>query len=160
MNLYQINNEIMNCVDSDTGEIIDVEKLEELQLERDAKIENIALWIKNLAADAAALKAEEAVLADRRKKAESKVEQLRAYLDSVLSGSKFETAKVMVFYRKSKAVEVDESFIEWAQENEHDMYLTYKPPVANKTEIKSAIADGIDFEGHAQIVERMTLNIK
>lgn len=28
--LYDINNEILNCVDMETGEIIDVDKLQEL----------------------------------------------------------------------------------------------------------------------------------
>lgn len=160
MNLYEIQTEIMNCVDEETGEIIDIEKIAELQLERDMKIENIALWIKNLVSDAAALKAEEEMLALRRKRAESKAEQLRAYLDSILSGSKFETPKVMAFYRKSKAVELDESFIDWAAENGYDEYLTYKSPVANKTAIKTAIANGVSFGERAVIVERLNLNIK
>ena len=38
-NLYQIKNEILNCVDMETGEIIDFDRLAELQLERNAKIE-------------------------------------------------------------------------------------------------------------------------
>ena len=39
MNLYQINSEILGCVDAETGEIFDVEKFEELSLERDKVIE-------------------------------------------------------------------------------------------------------------------------
>ena len=93
MNLYEIEKSMMNCVDEETGEIIDIEMLEQLQLEREKKIENIACWIKNLESDAEALKAEENKLAERRQKAESKSEQLRAYLDSILCGEKFETAK-------------------------------------------------------------------
>ena len=57
-NLYEINQAITECIDNETGEIIDVEKLEELQLEREAKIENVALWYKNLLSDAEAYKAE------------------------------------------------------------------------------------------------------
>lgn len=160
MNLYEIEKELMNCVDEETGEIIDIEKLEELQLEREKKIENIACWIKNLVSDAEALKAEEAVLAERRKRAESKSEQLRAYLDSVLCGSKFESSKVIAFYRKSKAVELDESFVKWAKDSGCDEYLTYKQPVPNKAAIKAAILSGVSFGERAIIAERMTLNIK
>ena len=58
MNLYEIDAEILGCVDVETGEIFDVDKFEELSLTRDAKIENICLWIKNLKAQAEALKAE------------------------------------------------------------------------------------------------------
>ena len=45
MTIYEINEEILNCIDLETGEIIDIDKLNELQLEKDAKIENVACWI-------------------------------------------------------------------------------------------------------------------
>ena len=41
--LYEINQGIIDCVDMETGEIIDAEKLAELQINRKDKIENIAL---------------------------------------------------------------------------------------------------------------------
>lgn len=63
--LYEINQEILNCVDMETGEIIDMDKLGELQLAFDVKVENIALWIKNLLSDAEAIKAEKLKLAER-----------------------------------------------------------------------------------------------
>ena len=53
MNLFEIENEIMNCWDQETGEILDSDRLDQLEMERDTKIENIALYIKNLTADAA-----------------------------------------------------------------------------------------------------------
>lgn len=37
MNLYEIDQEIMNCVDMETGEIIDPARLDELQMDRDIK---------------------------------------------------------------------------------------------------------------------------
>ena len=46
--LYEIDFEIMNCIDFETGEVVDVEKLTELQMEREHKIESVALWVKNL----------------------------------------------------------------------------------------------------------------
>ena len=58
MNLYEIDNEILSCVDMETGEVVDMDKLNNLQMERDQKIENIGCWIKNLLADAKALKEE------------------------------------------------------------------------------------------------------
>ena len=50
--LYEIEEQILNCVDLETGEIIDEEALANLSMERDTKVENIALWIKNLLAEA------------------------------------------------------------------------------------------------------------
>ena len=56
--LYEIDKAILECVDAETGEIIDDKALEELELARDNKIENIACWIKNLKADAESYKKE------------------------------------------------------------------------------------------------------
>ena len=42
----------------ETGEIINPEQLEALSMERDAKIENIAMWYKNLLSDAEQYKTE------------------------------------------------------------------------------------------------------
>ena len=41
--LYEINEAILDCVDMETGEIIDEERLNELQMAFDCKVENIAL---------------------------------------------------------------------------------------------------------------------
>ena len=50
MNIYDIDKAIEACVDTETGEIIDGEKLDALQMERAAKIEGVACWVKNLPA--------------------------------------------------------------------------------------------------------------
>ena len=51
MKLYEIDEQILNCIDAETGEIIDADMLNALQMERDAKIEGVALWIKDLKAE-------------------------------------------------------------------------------------------------------------
>ena len=56
--LYEINKEILECVDMESGEIIDEERLQNLAFEKNDKLENIALWIKNLKAEAEMVKAE------------------------------------------------------------------------------------------------------
>ena len=80
MDLYKIDDAILDCVDGETGEIIDVAALEALKMERDTKIENIALWIKNLLSDAEQIKAEKEALAKREKSAVNKAENLSRYL--------------------------------------------------------------------------------
>ena len=62
MNLFEINQEIMSCVDMETGELLDEEKFAALQINMNDKLEGLGCWIKNLEADAAALKAEELAL--------------------------------------------------------------------------------------------------
>ena len=81
MNLFQINDEIEKCIDQETGEILDIEALNNLSMEKDTKIENLACWYKNLVADAEALKAEKNAFAEREKSARNKAEQIKSYLN-------------------------------------------------------------------------------
>ena len=89
MNLYEINAEIMACVDEETGEIIDTAKLDQLRMTFGEKVEGIALYIKNLAAEAAAIKAEKDKLGERQRICENKVASLKNYLQANLCGEKF-----------------------------------------------------------------------
>ena len=112
MNLYEIDQKIMNCVDMETGEIIDTARLDELQMDRDTKIENIACWIKNLNADAEAFKTEKQSFADRQKAAENKAESLKKYLAGYLAGQKFSTPRVAISFRKTSSVNILNSQIQ------------------------------------------------
>ena len=104
--LYQIKQELIDCTDTETGEIIDVARFEELQIEADEKIENVALWYKNLLADAASYKVEKEHFAQREKIAKNKAESLKKYLDDALGGKVFKTVKVDITYRKSTSVNI------------------------------------------------------
>ena len=159
MTIYEIDNEIINCIDMETGEVIDTEKLNELQMERDAKIENVALWIKELKAEAEAIKNEKQALAERQRVAESKAESLKSWLAYALNGEKFKTAKCSVSYRNSESVEVTDEGLE-ALMREHEGLLTYKLPEPNKKAIKDAIKnDGLTVEG-VQLVQKTSTIIK
>ena len=105
-NLYEIDQGILACIDLDTGEVIDPDRLESLQMERSQKIENVACWIKNLLSDAEAIKAEKDALADREAKCRKKAEDLKKWLGMALEGQKFSTARCAVSFRKSTKLEV------------------------------------------------------
>lgn len=152
--LYEINEAIMNTIDLETGEIVDFDKFEKLQMERTEKLENIALWYKNLQSEAEALKAEEKAFVDRRKSAENKAESLKRYLDSALNGQKFNTTKVAISYRKSTAVEIDESKLpaNWMRE----IPVSH---VIDRVEITKALKAGEKIAG-AVLVERNNIQIK
>ena len=146
MTIYEIDKEILNCIDPETGEIIDIDKLNELELERDAKIENVACWIKELKAEAEAIKAEKLALAERQKVAENKAESLKKWLAFALNGEKFKTAKCSVSFRKTESVEVTDEGLSNLMK-EHDELLTYKAPEPNKKAIKDALKDGLSVQG-------------
>ena len=154
MKLYEINEAIMSCLDAETGEIVDCEALESLMMQREEKLENVALWIKNLTADAAAYKAEKESFAEREKAATKRAESLKHYLVYALNGQKFTTAKCVVSFRKSEKVEIiDETILPKDYVTET---ITIKP---DKTAIKNAIKSGQEIKG-AQIVENLNISIK
>ena len=154
MKLYEIDNAILDCIDLETGEVIDTEKLDALQIERDAKIENVACWIKDLMAEANAIKVEKQKLAERQKVAENKAESLKKWLAYALGGQKFITAKCAVSFRNTESVEVTEEGLEVLMK-EHDELLTYKSPEPNKKAIKDAIKDGLSVAG-VQLVQNVS----
>jgi outer membrane murein-binding lipoprotein Lpp len=153
MTLYEIDQKLLDCIDLETGEILNEERLNELQMERNEKLEKVALWIKELNAEADALKAEKQAFADRQKAAENKAGSLKKWLADALAGEKFKTTKVMVSFRKTKSVEVADIFA--LDEN----YVKYSEPTADKAAIKKAIEAGEIVKG-AQLVENVSVSIK
>ncbi len=156
MNLYEINNAILGCVDDETGEVLDVEKLKTLEMEQVTKIENIALWIKSLDYEAEAIKKEEEVLAERRKAKVKKVEQLKEYLASTIAGQKYSTPRMQIGWRKSQSCKIiDENAIP-------DKFVkveVVKTLSIDKTAIKKAINSGEVVAG-AVVVEKQNVQIK
>lgn len=157
MNLYEIEQEVMSCIDMETGEIIDVEKLDALTMERDQKIENIALWVKNLEADAKAYKEEKDSFAQKQKVAENKAKSLKAYLSRFLAGTAYKSTKVNIGFRKSESVDVFS--MEALMEYGNASYLKYNEPEADKTAIKNAIKSGANIPG-CVLVENQNIQIK
>ena len=158
MNIYEIDNAMMSLIDEETGEIKDFSAFEELQMQREEKIENVALWYKNLVAESKAIREEEKALAERRKSLENKAENLKNFINRTLQGNKFATPKVAISYRKSPAVEVDDEFIDYAMKNNSDL-LTYKQPEPNKTAIKEMLQGAFDIP-HAKLTVRNNMSIK
>lgn len=122
MTLYEIDQELIDIfethIDPETGEVqegFDIEsELNKLQMRLDNKIENIACYIKNLNAEAEALKEEKLKLAQRQKIKENKANRLKKYLDEYLKHTqditkyKFETPRCLISYRSSTSVKIDD----------------------------------------------------
>ena len=174
MNLYEINetmNQILtdgwdyDCIDMETGEILEDklrEKLAGLEIEESVKIENTALFIKNLSAETEAIKAEEKALADRRKSKERKHEWLKIYLSGYLQGTgkaKFESAKCALSFRKSEVLEVLDEQAVRAYAEQADKYLKFSDPKLDIAEIKKAVKAGETIPG-VVITEKQNLQIK
>ena len=122
-------------------------------MERETKLENVACWIKELKAEAEALKAEKMAFAKRQQVAENKMESLKKYLAYALDGQAFKTVRASVTFRKSQAVEIADIYK--LDEN----YISYKDPEADKTAIKEALKAGKTVAG-ATLVENTSVIIK
>lgn len=71
MLLYEIDARIASLVDPETGELMDYEAFARLQMEREEKVEGLALWVKDLTARAKAVKEEADALTERRRALEA-----------------------------------------------------------------------------------------
>lgn len=151
MTLYEINEEITNCIDTETGEV-DAEKLEALEMLRDEKIEGIALWIKDLKAEAEALKAEKLAFEKRQQAAEKNAERLKNYLTGYLNGEKFKTTKCAVSFRKTQSVNI----ISVMDVPPQYVSVEIKP---DKNAIKAALKEGKKVSG-AELVLSTSCQIK
>lgn len=161
MTIYEIDERIAELVDPETGELLDYEAFASLQMERDAKIENMALWYKDLSAEAKAIREEEKALAERRKSAENKAERLKGYLDEALAGESYKTSRVAVSYRKSTAVEISNEVeaVEELKEGCYDSCLLYQTPKIVKAELAKLLKGGVTIPG-AALVERNNIQIR
>lgn len=162
MKIYEIENaisDLLSQVDEETGEILfDPEQLESLQMERDGKIENLALAWKNMTAEAKAIKDEIDNLTKRMKTVQNAAERAKSYLEFVLNGEQFKSPKVAVSYRKSESVEPAPGFMDWALTND-DSLIRYKEPEADKTAIKKALKEGREIP-FVTLVTKTSMTIK
>lgn len=161
LSLYEIDHALEALVDEETGEIKDFDAFEDLQMERDKKIESVACWTKNLDAEAKAIRAEELSLAERRKSLEKKRERLMEYLDRALDGNPFKSAKCSVTFRKSTRVEITnmEELVHWCVTNGHDGLVQYSAPSVAKSDISSLLKTGVSVDG-AELATSMNVGVK
>lgn len=152
--IRQIEDIIALATDEDG--VIDYEsirdELEELQLAKDEKVDNVISFIKSRKAMAEALKNEKAAIAKRQQQAEREVERMKEYLAFCLNGSKWESTAGKVSYRKSQQVIVDNFDLLEPE------YLKWKPEV-NKTAIKEDLKQGVVVDG-AHIEDKINTIIK
>lgn len=154
MNLYEINSQILDCIDQETGEVMDIDRLEELNMAKAEKVDNIACWVKNLEADVAAFEAQEKAFSDRRAAAKRKIDSLKHYLTDALGGQNFSSDRCAVSFRRSKAVCVlDEA----AVPSEYMTEMTTRTP--NKTAIAALLKTGTAVPG-CELVERVNPSVK
>lgn len=162
MSLYELDTKIKGCiqldaehvVDTEDGEIFDLQQFEALQMERGQKIEGMCCYIKNLMAEAVAYEAEEKRMRERRAAKEREIDRCKGYLAGVLYGEKFETPRCKISWRKSEICNVLNI------DAVPDEFKRTKVTVdADKTAIKKAIKGGAEIPG-AEVIQKLNMTLK
>ena len=151
--LFEINQEILACIDMETGEIIAPEKLEHLQMDKREKLRNIAFVALNAAADVKAYDEQEKKFAARKRAAKATVAWAKATLAAELGGKKMKEPEFTISYRKSEAVEIADL------NSVPDEFLVPQPPKVDKAGLKEAIKGGAVIDG-VTIAEKKNIQIK
>lgn len=170
MKLYELTNQWNAFQDAiDNGEFDDPElihdTLESIGEEFDEKCEHIALLIKNLTAEADAIKTEAKNLSDRAANKERTVERLKNYLSQnllMIGQETLETPRCKLSFRKSEALQIyDEAKLLDACRISgiEGLVQTVEQNKFDKKNIKDAIKNGAVLAG-ASIVTNKNLQIK
>ena len=160
--LYEIDQAILGCVDPETGEIVDAEALSALQMERERKLEGVALWIKDLSYEAEAVKHEADRLNDRKKSLDKRITDLKSWLLGALGGEKLRTPRCNVYQTHSQrlAVENEAELISFLQTLDNpEQFLRFKEPELKKDEIRKALKADFVIPG-ASLEETESVVIK
>ena len=159
--LYDIDAAILACVDQETGEIFDPEQLDALQMERAQKLEGVALWVKDLKAEAEAVKAEADKLTARKKAIDNKVESLKTWLMYALGGEKLKTARCNVYQTHSQKVVIDDekAMIDMLMSSPFgEKFLRIKEPEIDKNALKDSLKQGYEYEfAHLEETEGLVI---
>ena len=160
MNLFEIDVNIERLADQlineETGEINEevMAELDELEMARDKKLENIGCLIKAKMAEAEAHDAEMRTQKMWGDSCRKEVDRLMAYAGLVLNGESFETTKVKFGWRKSTGVVIpDESLVP------EEYCLVKKERKPMRGEIKKLLKGGQEVPG-CFLEERQNLQIK
>ena len=159
--LYEIDQAILDCVDMETGEILDSEKLTELNMERERKLEGVALWVKDLKAEAAAVKEEADKLTARKKALDNKIESIKNWLLYALAGEKLKTPRCSVYQTHSQKVVIDDekALIDMFMSSPFgEKFLRIKDPEIDKNALKDSMKQGYEYEfAHLETTESVVI---
>lgn len=157
MTLFEIDKAIADFeweIDPETGEVLNPYGLDELQMARDEKCENIALLIKNKEAEQNAVAEQEKIFGNRKKVLGNEIQRLKDYLTYALDGQKFSTPRVVVGFRKSESVHITDEYL---VPDEYCNFTVVRKP--DKTRIKDALKKDKTIMG-TELVEKQSAQIK
>ena len=145
MKLYEIPQEIENLVNEETGEITDPVLFTQLNENMEQKLSYLALINKNRESDVKALDDEIKALTERKKVLENKVNNTKTFLSSFMLENgikKIETPRVVISFRKSTSVAIDDAVALLNDFKEKGLTDLYKTKVTDHW-IKQPLRSGL-----------------
>lgn len=133
--------------------------------EFDEKAESIAIYYKQLLAEAKMLKAEKAAIAKRQSQKEKQAESLKTYLFKsmqALGRQKIDMPRAVMSLKKnapSLVIDDEISFVEWAEEHNLDHLLKYNMPEVKKNDVKALCKKGEEIP-FVHMESKQSLSIK
>jgi hypothetical protein len=133
--------------------------------EFDEKAESIAIYYKQLLAEAKMLKAEKAAIAKRQSQKEKQAESLKTYLFKsmqALGRQKIDMPRAVMSLKKnapSLVIDDEISFVEWAEEHNLDHLLKYSMPEVKKNDVKALCKKGEEIP-FVHMESKQSLSIK
>ncbi len=133
--------------------------------EFDEKAESIAVYYKQLLAEAKMLKAEKAAIAKRQSQKEKQAENLKAYLLNsmqALGRQKIDMPRAVISLKKNApclVIDDEISFVEWAEEHNLAHLLKYSMPEVKKNDVKALCKKGEEIP-FVHMESKQSLSIK
>lgn len=155
---YLILAEMLDDPDADPITVMDT--MDAIEGELDEKAENYGRIIRNLEAEAEAIRTEVDRLSRRRKTIDNNIDSLKKRLQMAMeltNRPKIDTPLFKFYIQKNApSVVLDvEDLTELPPE-----WLTYREPTVNKAAIKDALKAGLDLEGIAHLEQSQSLRIR
>ena len=119
-------------------------------MERERKLEGVALWVKDLNYEAQMVKEEADKLTARKRALDNKISALKMWLLMALEGQKLKTPRCNVYQTHSQRVAVadEKKLIDFLQTlEEPEKFLRFQEPELRRDEIKKALKDGTIIPG-------------
>lgn len=169
MKLYQINQQILDVLDTDTGEVLDIEAFEQLQIDKKEKVHSTAKYILHLDNKKQAIDNEIERLKELKNIANKKQEDLTKYLKRSMeidNVTKYDFDTIKLSIRKNPpSLKFDDGIEESLEEYEvvecakGTLKMLMSDLSNKKADIKKRLSEGEIIEG-ARLEQATRLDIK
>lgn len=168
--LYELTGDFLSLMDMLYDEDVDeesfLEACEAIEMQIEDKADGYAKIIKSIDADVAGIDAELKRLGSRKAGLKNRQKQLKENLEGTMKAmgkTKFRTGLFSFGIQKnppSVKVEDEPAFIAYCQRNGREVFLKYRDPEINKTELKNAILKNGEAIDGVEVAQGESLRIR